>query len=50
MKTPNKNREVISKGGEVIKFKRRRYNSLQSKIKDAQENTIKKMHTCKNIQ
>ena len=42
MKTPNKNREVISKGGEVIKFKRRHYNRLKSKIKDAQENTIKK--------
>ena len=42
MKTPNKNREIISKGDEVIKFKRRRYNGLKSKIKDAQENTIKK--------
>ena len=42
MKTPNTNREVISKGGELIKFKRRRYNRLKSKIKDAQENTIKK--------
>ena len=42
MKTPNKNREIISIGGEVIKFKRRRYNRLKSEIKDAQENTIKK--------
>ena len=42
MKTPNKNREVISKGGELIKFKRRRYTRLKSKIKDAQENTSKK--------
>ena len=42
MKTPNKNREVISRGGEVIKFKRRRYNRLKSKIMDAQGNTSKK--------
>ena len=42
MKIPNKNREVISKGGELIKFKRRRYNRLKSEIKDAQENAIKK--------
>ena len=42
MKTPNKNREIISLGGEVFKFKRRRYNRLKSEIKDAQENAIKK--------
>ena len=40
MKTPNKNREVISKEGEVLKFKRRRYNRLKSKIKGAQENSV----------